>query len=109
MTCEVYGALKRLVVMCLLGLCQVTRIHAVHKMGCFLNLMIQDRQVCYLDGTLLLHVALMQSRVLCPSKVDQLQEGANTSVAHLGDNYSFSQIFLGRLSWNLQTHYFEVM
>lgn len=56
-----------------------------------------------------MHAALKQNLVLCRGKVDQLQEVASTNEAHLGDNYSFSRILLGRPSWPRQTHYFAAM
>jgi CheY-like chemotaxis protein len=41
----------RWMVMCLPGLYQAIRIHAVRRMECSFDLMIRDRQICYLDHT----------------------------------------------------------
>lgn len=108
-TYVVYATLERSVVMCLLGFCQAIRIHVVRRTKCSLDLMIRNRQNFFKDHIQLLHAALMQNRVLYRGEVDQLQEVVSTNVAHLGNSYSFSQIFLGHPSLHLQTHYFVAM
>ena len=67
--------------MCLPGLCQAVQIHAVRRMECFLDLMIQDRQICYLDHMYLLYIELKQNQILCYDEVDQHQEVASTNEA----------------------------
>jgi hypothetical protein len=51
----------------------------IRRMECSFYLMIQNRQICYLDHTQLLHAALRQSPVLCCGEVDQLQEVVSTN------------------------------
>ena len=69
----------------------------------------QDRHICYLYHTELVHAAIMQNQVLFRGEVDQLQEEVSTNEAHLGGSRSSSRIFLGRLSWLHQTQYFAAM
>ena len=81
------------------GFCQAIQIHAVHIREYSLGLMIQDRHICYLDHTYLVHGAVMQNPVLYRGEVDQLQEVVSTNVAHSGDSAHplkyFWAVFLG--------------
>jgi hypothetical protein len=51
----------------------------------------------------------MQNPILCRGEVGQLQEVVDTNGVDLDDSHSSYRIFLGRLSWHHQTHYFQAM
>lgn len=56
-----------------------------------------------------MYIELKQNQILCHDEVDQYQEVASTNEGHLGDIYSFSQIFLGHPSLPHQNRYFAIM